>query len=141
MLFLCCFYDFFWSIIIIIFIIFIIIIIIIIIIITTTTTINKDFLKHKSFRTISHAYQMYQQIWLPNQGDAFYKKTKTIPKCANGLDSHKGVHLKNLLVWISSVSSLYPEEGAWEKHLNSERYNVVRWRHVLLYAFCIYYNF
>ena len=43
------------------------------------------------------------------------------------------------LVWISSVSSLYPEGDAGEKHLNSERYNVVWWRHVLIYAFCIYY--
>ena len=43
---------------------------------------------------------MYQQIRLPNQGDAFYKKTKTIPKRANGLDSRKGVHLKNLWSFV-----------------------------------------
>ena len=43
---------------------------------------------------------MYQQIWLPNQGDAFYMKTKTIPKRANGLDSRKGVHLKNLWSFV-----------------------------------------
>ena len=43
---------------------------------------------------------MYQQIWLPNQGDAFYKKTKTVPKRANGLDSRKGVHVKNLWSFV-----------------------------------------
>ena len=40
--------------------------------------------------------------------------------------------------WIvlnSAVSSLYPEGGAGERRLNSESYNVVRWRRLLLYAY------
>ena len=50
------------------------------------------------------------------------------------------LYVNSVLVWISAVSSLYLEVGAGEKRLNSERYNVVRWRHVLFFFYLIQSN-
>ena len=62
---------------------------------------------------------MFDSRWLKWKPDMM-KKKKKYPACIS-------------IVWISSVSSLHPEGGAGEKRLNSERYNVVRWRHVLFW--------
>ena len=53
--------------------------------------------KQKSSSICKHYLSEHNSVITPFiSEDTFYKKSQTIPKRAGGLDSRKGIHLKNL---------------------------------------------